>query len=112
MTVPFLSLKAAYLVHGSRAGAGRGGARRGGGSGEDNAWRTVRRWTWKRRASSRIDSCSRSCAFLICSNSSTFDLVAMDPTVEPTAPAAVERSGEHTQPPRGNEVDCQRVTLD
>jgi hypothetical protein len=41
------------------------------------AWRTVRRWTPKRRAISRIESCSRSWARRICSNSSTFDLTVM-----------------------------------
>jgi DNA-directed RNA polymerase specialized sigma24 family protein len=37
-------------------GATRVGLARGGGSGDASAWRTVRRWTWWRRASARTDS--------------------------------------------------------
>jgi hypothetical protein len=111
--------------HGSSTADTREGlAFRGGGTGDTSACRTVRRCVLNRRANARTDSSSRSRAFRICSNNSTFDLVAMDHTVEPTTPRVVDprrhedppgvgpnqmstrltggaRSDEHTQPSSG-----------
>lgn len=42
------------------------------------------------RARARTDSSSRSRALRMCSNNSTFDLVAMDHTVEPATPPVVD----------------------
>lgn len=52
----------------------------------------------KRRASPRTDRPSRSRAFRICSNNSTFDLVAMNHTVEPAIAPMVDPR-PHEDPP-------------
>ena len=70
---------------GPSEGAVRGVAFRGGGTADSSAWRTIRRCTPNVRDSSRIDGLSRpALALRISSNSSTFDLVAMGPRLQPT----------------------------
>ena len=82
-----------------------GGGFRGGGTADAIAWRTVRRCVPNRSANARTDSPSRSCAFLICSNSSTLDLaIAPRWTKGPSCggssgrPRGGAKSGEHNRP--------------
>ena len=68
--------------NGSSTGDGRVTGLRGCGVADDNASRTVRRCVENRRANSRTDTPgSTRRALRICSNNSTFDLFAMNPTV-------------------------------
>ena len=87
-------------------GLGRGGPGTGAGTADDNASRTVRRCVENRRANSRIDTCgSRRRALRICSNNSTFNLFAMNPTVHRRRAAEADthhhpggaKSDEHNQ---------------
>ena len=78
-------------LNGSSTGAGRVTALRGCGVADANDSRTVRRCVENRRANSRTDtSGSNRRALRICSNNSTFDLFAMNPTVHEQEAAAVD----------------------
>jgi hypothetical protein len=69
-------------LNGSSTGDGRVTDFRGGGIADANASRTVRRCVENLRASSRIDTPGSSRrALRTCSNNTTFDLFAMNPTV-------------------------------
>ena len=81
--------------HGSSTGDGRTTGLRGGGTADANASRTVRRCVPNRRANSRIDTSGSSRrALRICSNNSTFDLFAMNPTVHGDTAAEVDTSAQ------------------
>src|ERR1019366_6812838 len=70
----------------------------GGGNAESSAVRTIRRCTPKLRDSSRIDGLSVPLlALRISSNSSTFDLFAIGPRLQPTRAELVDPSGAGRQ---------------
>ena len=79
--------------HGPSEGHWRAVTLRGGGIAESSAVRTIRRCTPKLRDSSRIDGLSVPLlALRISSNSSTFDLFAIGPRLQPTRAELVDPS--------------------
>ncbi len=78
-------------LNGSSTGDGRRTGFRGRGVGDNNDSRTVRRCVENRRANSRTDTSGSNRRNLrICSNNSTLDLFAMNPTVHERTVAEVD----------------------